>query len=47
MDISTVARAFGAIPEKENWDERCDLDNNDQINIIDLSIVALEYGKTK
>ena len=45
LDISIVAKAFGASDGDPNWNERADLDKNGVINILDISTVAKEYGK--
>jgi len=46
LDISAVARAFGAKPGDANWSSNADIDNNLVINILDISKVAREFGKT-
>jgi hypothetical protein len=45
LDISIVAKAYGARFGDENWNEAADLDKNGIINIIDVAIVARDYGK--
>jgi len=46
VDVSIVARAYGAKLGDDNWNPIADMDKNEEINIIDISIVALDYGKT-
>lgn len=45
-DLVTVAIAFGSKPGSPNWNPIADLDKNDIINIMDVIIVARNYGKT-
>lgn len=40
-----MARAFGCKPGDEKWNEIADLDKNGIINIIDISMVARDFGK--
>jgi len=44
--LSTVAYAFGTEEGDENYSAMADLDNNRKVNVIDLSTVAMDYGKT-
>ncbi len=46
LDITVVARAFGAKPGDNNWNAIADLDGNGEINILDITKVAKDYGKT-
>jgi len=39
--------AFGCKPGDENYNEIADMDKNEEINILDISIVALDYGLLK
>jgi hypothetical protein len=41
-----VAQAFGTKEGDTNYNPIADLDNNKQISIIDISTVAIDYGKT-
>ena len=43
-DISMVARAFGARPDRPRWDPILDLDQNMKIDIADVYIVAKHFG---
>jgi parallel beta-helix repeat protein len=45
LDITIIARAFGAHIGDERWNPIADLDNNGAISILDVSIVAKNYGK--
>jgi len=38
--------AFGSQEGDENYNVLADLDENSEVNILDISIVALDYGKT-
>lgn len=40
-----VAIAYGSKPRDPNWNAIADLDKNGWINIIDITIVAKDYGK--
>lgn len=44
--IRARARAFGSAPEDPNWNMMGDLNNDEIINIVDVSIIAMDYGKT-
>lgn len=46
LDIAIVAKAFKSQPRDANWNSRSDIDNNGVINIIDISKVAKQFGKT-
>jgi len=46
IDISIVAKAFGAKPGDPNWNPIVDLDGNNSINIIDVSTIARDFGRT-
>jgi PKD repeat protein len=45
LDLSMVAAAFGSRPTDTRWNSTADLDNNRIVNIVDISIVAHQYGK--
>ena len=45
-DITIVAIAFGSRAGDQKYNELADLDQNGEVNIIDISIVAKDYGKT-
>jgi len=45
-DIATVAKAYGSYPGHPKWNAACDFDDNDKINIIDISMIARNFGKT-
>jgi hypothetical protein len=46
LDITVVARAYGAKLGDEKWNPAADLDRNGIINILDIAKVARDYGKT-
>jgi len=46
QDITIVASAYGTELGDPNWDATVDFDNNGWISIIDIIIVAKEFGKT-
>jgi hypothetical protein len=46
LDISIVAKAFGAKLEDVNWNAAADFNNDQVINILDISMVAKDYGRT-
>jgi len=46
LDLWFVARAFGSEPGDLNWNPSVDFDGNGVINIVDLTLVALQIGKT-
>jgi hypothetical protein len=45
-DITIVAIAFGSRAGDQKYNELADLDQNGEVNIIDISMVAKDYGKT-
>jgi len=47
LDLSIIAEAFGSEPEDPEWNEISDTaEPYGEINIIDVSIAAWEFGKT-
>jgi len=46
LDITVVAKAYGANPGDNRWNQAADFDKNGIINILDISRVARDYGKT-
>jgi parallel beta-helix repeat protein len=46
VDISIVAKAFGAKLGDPNWTDTLDLDKNGMINSLDISMIAICHGKT-
>jgi len=46
IDVSTVARAYGFKPGDPNWNPLADIDKNGVVNIVDVSMVERDYGKT-
>ena len=44
IDLTLIALAWGSYPGHPRWDERCDLDGNKIINIIDITLAAREYA---
>jgi hypothetical protein len=45
-DITIVAIAYQSIPGDPYWNASADLDGNGIVNIIDLTRIAIDYGKT-
>jgi hypothetical protein len=46
VDLTIVAVAFTSKPGDKNWNVIADLDGNSEINILDISLVAKDYGKS-
>jgi parallel beta-helix repeat protein len=46
VDLTIAAKAFGSAPGDLNWSPVADLDLNEAINILDISKLAREFGKT-
>jgi hypothetical protein len=46
LDISLVAKAYGAKPGDTTWNPVADLNEDAIINILDIAMVAKDYGKT-
>jgi hypothetical protein len=45
-DIAILAIAFRSGPGDQRWNEKCDMNHDEIIDIIDISIVATQYGNT-
>ena len=45
VDLTTVAKAFTAVPGNNEWNPRADIDMNEIINIVDVTRVAKDFGK--
>jgi hypothetical protein len=48
LDLSIVGIAFGSYPGHPKWNPLADLkkdNNNNKINVLDLSVVGINYGK--
>jgi len=43
IDLTLIALAWGSSPGHPRWDERCDLDRNEIVNIIDITLAAREF----
>jgi DMSO/TMAO reductase YedYZ molybdopterin-dependent catalytic subunit len=46
QDLRTVAAAFGSKPGDPEWNEVADLDGNGWTNIVDVTLIAKDYGRT-
>jgi hypothetical protein len=46
QDMTIVAVAYGSKSGDPNWNSIADVDKNGVVNIIDISMVAKDYGKT-
>ena len=44
-DLSQLAAAYGATPEKPNWNPYCDLNNDYKIAVLDLFNLSKKYGE--
>jgi hypothetical protein len=40
-----AAYAFGSSPGHSRWDIICDVTNDNTIDIVDVAVVAYEFGK--
>lgn len=45
-DLSLQKEAFGSNPKDSNWNILADLNKDNLVNILDISLVAKDYGKT-
>lgn len=43
-DLYAVARAYGSNPGDSNWNQDCDLNGDNVVDSIDLSLVVDDYG---
>jgi hypothetical protein len=46
VDLTLIARAFGAKGDSEMYDPRADLNSDFVVNILDIGIVAINFGMT-
>jgi uncharacterized protein YfaS (alpha-2-macroglobulin family) len=44
-DVYLMARAWHSYPGHPRWNPKCDLDGNEIVNILDVVILAREYGR--
>jgi parallel beta-helix repeat protein len=45
VDISAVAKAYGSYPGHERWNPKADTNGDKEVNIIDITIVALKFAR--
>jgi len=45
-DLDKAAAAFGATPSDSDWDPTADLVKDDLIDIFDVVLIAIDYGKS-
>jgi hypothetical protein len=45
-DLIDLNKAYGCMPGDKNWDERCDFNWDDKIDVLDVFILSKNYGKT-
>jgi hypothetical protein len=46
IDIAIVTRAFGSYPGHPRWDSDADVNQDDKVNLRDISLVAKHFGET-
>ncbi len=46
QDVTIVAVAHNSHPNDRNWNVLADLDRNSVVSIVDVTLVAKDYGKT-
>jgi len=46
VDVAIAASAFGTEPGDSRWRKEADMDGDDEINILDLAKIALDFGRT-
>jgi uncharacterized repeat protein (TIGR02543 family) len=44
-DIANIARAFGSQPGSSRWNPNADVDGDGKIDVIDIEIAAMNFGK--
>ena len=44
-DVILLAKAFGSVPGKQNWNPNADLDRDNIVNIFDALILSSHYGQ--
>jgi len=47
IDLFALADAYGSEPGDDNWDERCDFNDDDKVNYEDLFTLGDYYGLPK
>jgi len=45
-DITYAARAFGSYPSHPRWNPLCDFNCDYEVNLLDLTLIASNFGKT-
>jgi len=45
-DLSSLGAALGSAPGQLLWDQECDLDGNSLVDVTDLYMLGLNYGRT-
>jgi len=45
-DLSELCNAYGCMSGDDNWDERCDFNWDDKVDLLDIFILGKNYGKT-
>jgi parallel beta-helix repeat protein len=46
LDLTALAKAYGAMPSNPNWSVRADINDDNVVNTFDLIILGKNYGKT-
>jgi hypothetical protein len=44
-DLITVLRAFGSTPGKPTWNPIADVDQNGRVDMTDVMVVLVNFGK--
>lgn len=45
-DVREAAQAFGSYPGHSRWNSQADINGDEVVNMIDISIIASNFGKT-
>jgi hypothetical protein len=46
LDVAEAAKAFGSYIGHKRWNPNVDLDNNNRISVIDIVLIAMNFGRT-
>jgi hypothetical protein len=44
-DVSRVGSCLGSYPGHKRWDPRCDINGDNKVNIVDMALVARNFGQ--
>jgi len=46
LDLGIIANAFGSHPQHPRWNPLADLNSDESVNVLDISVAASDFGKS-